>query len=402
MNSIRSNIVQALTLLVTLTTIPSSRSEVFVQGSAINVPAGSSRVYDLPADGVLNCASVDVAANAFLAFNPNALNTAVFLVATSDVRINGRIFVNGAPANVLVRGMGGPGGFPGGWGGIPGGHGAAGNGAGPGGGINLSGWLGGVFGFPMESNTNVYGNALLYPLIGGSGGSGRDASAGGFAGGGGGGAILIWSQTRIELSNASEATAGIYARGGAGGVNLADRSSAFVGGGGSGGAIRLVAPIVTGTGRLDTGGGLGGYYGCCNEVYNGVGSLGRIRIDCLDDYAFRGLTINGSFSRGAQMFWSRLNAPRLDVVEAAGLTIPFGVSNAVAIALDFGSPSNQLVKIRAENFTNNIPIRIAVTPDTGPSRTFDGVITNTGSPTITEFNVVIPPGTVSRIDAWTR
>lgn len=82
-----------------------------------------------------------------------------------------------------------------------------GDGQGPGAGT-LAADLNATFGSPFPGgNTNVYGNTLLSPLIGGSGGAGRSV----FGGGGGGGAILIASSTKVLISGSG----GLSARGGA-------------------------------------------------------------------------------------------------------------------------------------------------------------------------------------------
>jgi len=68
----------------------------------------------LPPDGKFNCTTITVASNATLRFNPNALNTPVYLLATGDVTINGTIDVSGSAGVGNVGGSGGPGGFAGG------------------------------------------------------------------------------------------------------------------------------------------------------------------------------------------------------------------------------------------------------------------------------------------------
>lgn len=97
------------------------------------------------------------------------------------------------------------------------------------------------------------------PLVGGSGGSGdcvassvTATDAAGGTGGAGGGAIRIVSTTSISV------TGKISAAGGAGGIG---RSGGTNGGPGSGGAINLIAPIVTGAGTLTVSGGAGGSLG---------------------------------------------------------------------------------------------------------------------------------------------
>src|SRR5205814_568667 len=78
---------------------------------------------------------------------------------------------------------------------------------------------------------------------------------------------------------------------------------------GSGGAIRLVAPILAGTGILNVNGNWGGD--------------GRIRLDALDrrtanfNYTAGAATV----SSGALMIVFPTPLPRLDIVEAAGTSI---------------------------------------------------------------------------------
>src|SRR5438445_1901173 len=69
---------------------------------------------DLPTNGIFNCTTITVAGGATLRFNLNALNTPVFLLATSNVTINGSIDVSGDSGTSLIGGSGGPGGFDGG------------------------------------------------------------------------------------------------------------------------------------------------------------------------------------------------------------------------------------------------------------------------------------------------
>lgn len=208
---------------------------------ALNVTANLT--LDLPPDGIFHFTTITVASGATLRFNRNALNTPVYLLAAGDVVINGTIDVSGEHRTGSAPGKGGPGGFDGGFRafqGFP-----SGDGFGPGGGkfvgpnVDLIG-QGGVYSTSISFNTNIYGNTLLSPLIGGSGGAANINGSDVVSGAGGGGAIMIASSSRITLSGKIS---------GRGGDN-------FSGGGGSGGAIRLVAPVVDGSGSLDV---IGGY-----------------------------------------------------------------------------------------------------------------------------------------------
>jgi hypothetical protein len=69
-------------------------------------------------------------------------------------------------------------------------------------------------GIPFRKDDNrSYGNVLLSPLIGGSGGAGFDGNPGP-PDGGGGGAILIASNTRVTIDGGIHADGGTGATGG--------------------------------------------------------------------------------------------------------------------------------------------------------------------------------------------
>lgn len=343
---------------------------------ALNVT--SNMTLNLPPNGIFNFTTISVSNGATLTFNRNPLNTPVYMLATGDVNISGIIDVGGKNRNGIAPGTGGPGGFDGGFAALQGFP--DGDGQGPGGGrpaLNFGAAFASAGG--SGANTNVYGNTLLSPLVGGSGG------AGGFAvgfrgGGGGGGAILVGSSTRVTINS----TGLINSQGGSGQ------------GGGSGGAIRLVAPVVDGSGRLDVNAGRGELTG------NYTGSPGRTRIDSIDRFAHGNLTLSGKATRGSQMFVFPPGNRRLDIIHAAGREIPEGTNAPVTVNLPVGASTNQIVRIQARGFTNDIPIRVRITPENAPSATFDGVITNTGNPSVGEVTVSLPVDTVCYLHVWTR
>ena len=314
----------------------------------------------LPPDGIFNCTTINVAAGVTLGFIRNPLNTPVYLLATGDVQIDGTVDVSGSGY------LAGPGGFDGGFAGLVyEGYQRGSDGFGPGGG------MGGV---PDSRGLGSfeYGNKLLIPLIGGSGGGGWGTSRGG----GGGGAILIASNARITISGV------VQSRAGTGAWN------------GSAGAIRLVAPIVTGNGALSSW-----------DAVNGAGvNIGRIRIDCTDFLSWRNLSISGGKPTiGARMIVFPSVIPRLDIVEAAGTSIPEGTSSEVVISLPLDSPTNQVVKVQARNFTNDVPIRVVVTPENAPSVSYDTVISQgSGNPPSTNVDVILSAGQIYHINTWTR
>lgn len=108
---------------------------------------------------------------------------------------------------------------------------------------------------------STYGNAMIFPLIGGSGGSAKQGTP--YSGGAGGGALLIFAKGTITLNST------VSAYGGAGGWTSGGGAQT---GGGSGGAIRLVADTITGSGHLRKGGGGG------NSL---DGGSGRVRIEAV-------------------------------------------------------------------------------------------------------------------------
>ena len=370
----------ALPILATLTLIalmlgpPRVTAQGFDCGStgaygALNVT--NDMTLDMPADGVFNCTTINVDAGKTLRFKRNPLNTPVYLLATGDVTINGTIDLSGNNYSGSSPGTGGPGGFDGGYGGLSiSGYSTPGDGHGPGKGTAQ--YAPAAFAQIYGNNTNVYGNSWLSPLIGGSGGAGSAGNPG-LGGGGGGGAILIASNSKISVVGA------VICNGGYGA------------GSGSGGAIRLVAPIVTGSGSLTAAGGPWG------------AGTGRIRVDCPDDYSFRQLVMSGVSSRGSRMIVFPAVLPRLDIIEAAGQTIAEGTPAEVVVQLPAGASTNQTVTVQARNFTSDVPISVVVTPENAASTNYDATISlGSGDPPKVTVNIAIPPGMKSHIHAWTR
>lgn len=343
----------------------------------MNITSNTTLV--LPTNGIFNCTTITIAGGATLTFARNVLNTPVYLLATGDVLITGNVDVSGRPSAQALAGEGGPGGFDGGF---PAAATAEqpGDGYGPGGGTGgdpnsffpnpaLAGSFAtvGILSAPV-----LYGNPLLLPLIGGSGGGGQKGNPGN-GGGGGGGAILIASSTVIEHRGL------ISANGGRAPNNVGE---------GSGGGIRLVAPRVFGSGRFEA------------IAPTGVGGNGIIRIDAIDrsgwSFSFVGKTRQG---QNMVVFPPPY---RLSIIEAAGQAIAEGASGTVTVQLPHGASTNQLVKVQARNFTNDVAIRVVVTPEMGPSSRYDTNIVMSANPSTVTVPVVLPAGQLSRINAWTR
>ncbi|NUN98282.1 MAG: hypothetical protein HUU16_19130 [Candidatus Omnitrophica bacterium] len=384
-------------LIFTLVLIPGVASAQFDSGSdgsygplVVSASDPTPLVLNLPADGIIRATTVSIANSHTLAFNRNALNTPVIILATGDVNINGFIFLSGGNGNTSTGGLGGPGGFNGG---SPGAEGVPpGAGYGPGAGlpgdrsVNLTTAAGGAaYGTKPSQNSNVqdgdiYGSPLLIPLIGGSGGGGTDNVGGNpSGGGGGGGALLIASNTKISVASGR----GILANGGTGNF----------GNGGSGGAVRLVAPVVEGNGFIQL-------YG---PGFGGDGGLGRGRIDTLDRTNL-GVTFDPPVSGTVGSFMVAIPDvnPRLDIIQVAGQNIPLG-SGPVSITLPFGTNPSQNVVVQATDFEGMVDIDVVVTPENGTREIFPATIDATGGGTAqVSVPVQIPLNTGVLIHAWTR
>lgn len=223
-------------------------------------PASYNPPVDPDHDGVYHFTTVNIPAGLTVRFIPNKVGwNPVYLLCQGDVVINGTLDLSGeaghapsttAPGRISVPG---PGGFPGGWGRWDSLNITRHYGFGPGQGIAESGLFS--------------GNLFLLPLVGGNGAAGSNQNPGA-GGGAGGGALLLASNTSICIN----AGGWIKARGGDGvGTGIAQ------GRGGAGGAVRLLAPTVSGTGSISVRGGQNSYY----SGY--IGQFGVLRIESLND-----------------------------------------------------------------------------------------------------------------------
>lgn len=370
-------------------------------GSHGTLTATAETVLALPPDGVFHFTTVNVPEGATLRFLRNMHNTPVHVLAQGDIRVDGTINISGGSgsSNPPVSGEGGPGGFDGGTPGILGV--LPGAGQGPGGGrggapsppYNDDSAGGAAYGARPDHLTirdgQAYGSPLLVPLVGGSGGGGTSGQPG-RGGAGGGGAILLASNTKVENFGT------IRARGGDNSGNAGSEVSA---GQGSGGAIRIVAPIVSGTGTLDVRGGF-------TTWTNTRGGHGRIRIDTIyrSQLSFDYQPIQ-AVAIGSYMASFPDPMPRLDIVSVAGRSIAEGTSEAVSIFMPLGSAATQTITLSARDFTTQtvVPVRLQLTPQDGDPVVYDTTIDmSLGNPSTRDVQVLIPQNTLTYIHAWTR
>lgn len=351
-------------------------------------------VLDLPVDGILNYTTITVAEEATLRFNRNARNSPVYLLATGDILIDGTISVSGGIANQTNGGLGGPGGFNGGQPGLN--EFPPGAGLGPGGGLggeaNRDGAGPGAYlnsGTSSRStnlqNGTPYGTPLLIPLVGGSGGGGSTGSPG-FGGGGGGGGLLLASDTVIEVGE----TGRLLAHGGSDGNNNFTFDPKH---GGSGGGIRLVSPVVRGTGTIDV-----------TARPSNIAGDGRIRVDAVDRRQLN-LTFTPirSVSVGVLMTVFPQPTPMLDILQVAGQAIPEGTVPANTFILPVGLPAEQMIRVQARDFQGLVTVVVRLIPENGNPVEFEGQIDmSTGNPAISDIPVVFPLNIGVNIQVWTK
>ncbi len=348
-------------------------------GSAGDLVVSTNTTIQLPPDGRLKVRRVHVQRDAQLTFRPNAANTPAYVLSQGDILIEGTIDIGGESTThgSITGGRGGPGGFRGGnraTDSTP-----TGNGHGPGGGRGaVGGTQAGAAGFRImpsngrgDQNGPAYGSPVLIPLIGGSGGGGATEHAGG----GGGGAILLASSTKVRLD-------GLIASIGGSGPDA---------NGGSGGSVRIVAPLVEGAGRIDVNG-------------REWGSIGRIRIDSFDARVPGFDTPNFVPSTGSLLITGLdlPGAPRLEVLQVGRASVVPGEQGATSILLPVGSPPQQQVLVRASNFGRRVPVQVVLTPDSGARQVFTAEIDNT-DPGAAQLAVPVtfPINVTTLINVWT-
>ncbi|MFZ4766427.1 MAG: hypothetical protein ACOYMN_15860 [Roseimicrobium sp.] len=324
-------------------------------------------------DGIYQYTSVNIPAGVTVTFLPRVNNKPVVWLVQTDCVIAGSVDISGKPADGLVPGVGGPGGWTGG------NHGSHPRpGFGPGGGAAGSDThaLGGPGSFGTVGDVNngagpVYGSNLLLPLVGGSGGGGNyvpNDLVGVGGGAGGGGAFLIAASGQVTIEG------GINATGGSAYAHLAywPFSNYATGGPGSGGAIRIAATHVRGNGSLNANGGSAYFYGA---------GTGRIRIDSYDNLYAGAIT--GTYTQGFQpiIIPAAGQAIQLAIASISGTAISANPSGVLANpdVIISGQQTNPIpVVVNCSNIPLGTQITLKVHPANGPDVTAVGT-NNTGT-----------------------
>jgi hypothetical protein len=203
--------------------------------------------------------------------------------------------------------------------------------------------------------------------------------------------MLIASSTKITITNDTYnygATINAYGGTSPNGIGY-----------GSGGAVRLVAPKVTGNAYIN----IQGF-----QDNSGVG-IGRIRVDALVNTiqfsgGYQGRDPSNSYATyGANMVVFPTNLPELRVIKAAGTDIALTQTDPVFVLLPAGAPATQTITVQAKNFNSTVPLVAVVTPEAGDRTTYNLDIDNTAAGAATgSVQVQIPAGVSTRIDVWTR
>jgi hypothetical protein len=220
-----------------------------------------------------------------------------------------------------------------------------------------------------------------------------DSSAGG---GGGGGAIVIASSTRIIVT----ATGRINANGGSGLTGVG--GTAFHAGGGSGGAIRLVAPEVTGTGELSALGGSGAGGGA-------PAGSGLIRIESFTPAITGGANPPATISAAPGPVTVAGNAaltslPTLTISSVGGVAAPATPGGSYTTA-DVSLPSGTTNPITVTLAVANVPVGTVFTvkllPKFGnPTTVASTASAGTFATSTATASVTFPSGQVSVLNAF--
>ena len=334
-----------------------------VTGNWTNAGTGTG-VYD-PAQWavVFKYSSVNIASGATVTFNNHYANPPVIWLVESNVTVNGTLSLSGSAGteiipSAFVPSSPGPGGFRGGpWQNNVGG----GDGLGPdGGGING--------GSPNVSGgySGSYGNAQILPLIGGSGASWVNYCGEG-SGPAGGGAILIAAGSTVTVNGI------INAAGGSGTTNSCNPSF------GAGGAIRIVANQVLGTGSINA----------------AVGGRTRIEANSLSSQIVVTPNVNLVAPASSPAIVPAGGSPTVNIVSVAGLNAPADPQANLDSAPDIGLQTNGPVTVVLQ--TQNVPttgnVALRVVPVYGASWTTNAsLVSGTVASATWQVTAKIPVG----------
>lgn len=351
-------------------------------------PATHQPPLDVDGDNVYHFTTINIPANVTVKLTAPRLNYApVWWLASGAVMIDGTLDLSGDPghgggvAATRTISLPGPGGYPGG----VGGSGDAGftRGFGPGGAVSpgFGGSYATVGNFSPVSL--LYGNLFILPLIGGSGGAGNGA-VGQYGGGGGagGGAILIASSISIRVNGS------IRSHGGDAGLVPAGNN--HPGGAGSGGAIRLLAPVLQGSGSLSVAGG------AAQPGYGTTGGFGRIRLE-----AFRYESLpatNGSFRAVTlspqAIFLPAHGVQSVRVSTVDGVAVPVDAGGSFLLPdVTINKSTPVVMTLQAANIPLGTVVNLRIFSEGGADQILSSTpLTGTLANSVADASGILPPG----------
>jgi len=225
----------------------------------------------------------------------------------------------------------------------------------------------------------------LIPLVGGSGGGGSGAHdtfcgfrGAGAGGGGGAGALLVAASAQITLDSFSN----ISALGGAGGASSCFPNSIFgVGGGGSSGSVRLVAPTITGGGGVVVGSGVSG---------------GIVRIEGNTAGYTGGPSTTRGTVLGAPQPAIPATFPVLRITAVGGLVVsqsPSGAPSTPDVTFPTAPTSPVTVDLSASEIPPGTVVNLRAAPITGSATTASSsALAGTLQNSTATASLTIPPG----------
>lgn len=334
-------------------TIDLSKSNI---GTWDSVPAsGTKGVYDPEKWAVIfKYSSVNITSGYTVRFKNNAARAPVVWLVSGDVTIDGALYLNGEMLFVSPDfGEPGPGGFRSGS--IQGGA-----GFGPGGGVLGNTGASHRIAGSTPGAGPAYGDPEIRTLIGGSGG--------GTHYGAGAGAILIVATGKLIINGTIEAFGPL---------------------GGSGGAIRLVASEIDGSGTVD----VRSSYSSPGFVRTEAESYGSANISVRPpDYSMA--TISGPIS-----IWPEAAAPTARIVSVSNLPVPTDPKASLGLGpADVTVPVNgsRTVRIETRNFPTTGTVSLFVVPFLGNRSELNASVLPGGTQAVAFWEATLDPALAGR------
>ncbi|HYR30326.1 MAG TPA: hypothetical protein VEO93_00300, partial [Gemmatimonadales bacterium] len=181
----------------------------------------------------------------------------------------------------------------------------------------------------------------------------------------------------------------LAASGGSSGVANFSQGTGASGGGGSGGAIRIVATTMSGNGAIGAGGGGGGLTGVF--LAGGSGAAGRIRLEAEIYTRTAGTTPSFTFAPPGPVFV--VGAPSLSISSVAGVSAPATPTGGIDVALPSTTPNPVTVVLTTTGVPVGTTVQLRVTPARGATvTTVSQPTTGTTTSATASVAVTFPPG----------